>query len=152
MPNVTLACPFCDTLNKINLARYADRPRCGECQKPFQLDRPFKVHQRHFDTSVLKSSVPVLVDFYADWCGPCVMMGPIIDDVARDLAGKTLVVKVNTDESPDVSQRYGIRSIPFFARFEDGKVAASQVGAVSRQMMTALAKGSNGDTSSGGSK
>jgi thioredoxin len=152
MPNVTLACPFCDTLNEIDLARYADRPRCAECKKPFQLDRPFKVHQRHFDKSVLKSSAPVLVDFYADWCGPCVMMGPVIDDIARDMAGKTLVVKVNTDESPDVSQRYGIRSIPFFARFEDGRVAASQVGAVSRQMMTALAKGSNSDTSSGGSK
>lgn len=141
MATITLACPFCDALNAIDLARYADRPRCAECKKPFQLDRPFKVHERHFDTSVLEADVPVLVDFYADWCGPCVMMGPMIDEIARAMAGKTLVVKVNTDESPRVSQQYGIRSIPFFARFENGKVAASQVGAMDRRAMLKLAEG-----------
>lgn len=141
MPNITLACPFCDTLNRIDLARYADRPRCAECKRPFQLDRPFKIHERHFETSVLNADVPVFVDFYADWCGPCVMMSPMIDEIAKDLAGKTLVVKVNTDESPGVSQEYGIRSIPFFARFENGKVAASQVGAIGREAMRHLAEG-----------
>lgn len=130
MAFVNLPCQFCGSVNKIDLTRHADRPKCAKCGKPFLLDRPVKVDEDHFDMAVLKAEVPVLVDFYADWCGPCKMMAPALDDIAREKAGKLLVAKVDTDRSPAVSMRYGIRSIPFFGRFESGQMVKTAVGAV----------------------
>ncbi len=141
MATVTIACQFCTTLNKIDLDRHHQRPKCAECGKPFLLDRPVKVDEEHFDATVLQSEVPVLVDFYADWCGPCRMMAPVLDEIANAKAGKLLVAKVDTDRSPKVSQRYGIRSIPFFGRFENGQMVQSVVGAVGRDGLVKLADG-----------
>ncbi len=139
MANVSIACQFCTTLNKIDLSRHHQRPKCAECGKPFLLDRPVKVDEEHFDATVLQSEVPVLVDFYADWCGPCRMMAPVLDEIANAKSGKLLVAKVDTDRSPTVSQRYGIRSIPFFGRFENGQMVRSAVGAVGREGLVNLA-------------
>lgn len=139
--HVTLACQFCDTKNKVDLQRHAHRPTCAECGKPFLLDRPVKVAEEHFDTTVLEADVPVLVDFYADWCSPCRLMAPVVDEIARDKAGEILVAKVDTDRAPALSQRYGIRGIPFFGRFEDGKLVQTVVGAVSPEALRALSDG-----------
>lgn len=130
MANVTLACQFCATLNQVDLSRHGQGPKCAECGKPFLLDRPVKVEEDNFDATVLQAEVPVLVDFYADWCAPCRQMAPIIDEIAQANAGKLLVAKVDTDRAPRVGQRYGIRSIPFFARFEQGQMVKNVVGAV----------------------
>ena len=126
--HVTIACPFCDTLNDVTLARYADKPKCGSCHKPLHLDRPVSVRGDQFDRTVLGAGVPVLVDFYADWCGPCRAMAPTLDQVAQDLAGEALIVKLNTDAAPEISQRYGVRSIPFFTAFKGGEVSGTLVG------------------------
>lgn len=139
MAKITLACPFCGTLNRVELERASQGPKCAECQKPFRLDRPFKVHEEHFDTTVLQSEAPVVVDFYADWCGPCVTMAPVVDELAGELMGKALIAKVDTDAAPSISQRYNIRSIPFFARFEHGEMVESAVGAVGREALRKLA-------------
>lgn len=141
MAHVTLACQFCSASNSIDMAEAASAPTCSECQRPFRLDRPIKVLEEDFDSTVLGAEVPVLVDFYADWCGPCVMMAPILDEIAREMMGKLLVAKVNTDTSPTVSQRYGVQSIPFFARFEQGEVVDQAVGAVSGEALRQLASG-----------
>ncbi len=141
MPNATLACQFCDTLNKVDLSRQGQGPKCAKCGTPFLLDRPIKVTDEHFDTTVLGSDVPVLVDFYADWCGPCKIMAPILDEIAQARTGELLVAKVDTDRSPTVTQRYGIRSIPYFGRFEKGEMVKTVVGAVGREGLMALAEG-----------
>jgi thioredoxin 2 len=138
MAHVTLACQFCGTLNRIDMQKAALRPKCSECGKPFLLDRPVKVTEEHFDTTVLKAGVPVLVDFYADWCGPCRAMAPHLDRIAAVNVGRLLVAKIDTDRSPRISQRYGIRSIPFFGRFEGGEMIKTTVGAVGSDGLNAL--------------
>ena len=140
MGSVTLACQFCQTLNKIDAARFGDKPKCAECERPFLLDRPVKVLEEHFDQTVLKSELPVVVDFYADWCGPCKMMAPFLDEIARDKAGQILIAKVDTDRSPEVSRRYDIKGIPFFGRFEHGEMVKSLVGAVGKEALEELAE------------
>jgi thioredoxin 2 len=139
MSAVTVPCQFCGTLNRIATTKFDQGPKCAECGRPFLLDRPLKVDEAHFDAAVLKSGIPVLVDFYADWCGPCRMMAPVLDDIAREKAGSLLVVKIDTDRSPSISARYGVRSIPFFGRFERGKLVRTAIGAVGKAGLADLA-------------
>ncbi|MDA0312537.1 MAG: thioredoxin [Gemmatimonadetes bacterium] len=117
---VTLRCAFCGTNNRVDVERAVQRPNCGKCSKPMLLDRPVHVAQEDFDTTVLGASVPVLVDFYADWCGPCKMVAPLMDEIAQTQIGKILVAKVDTDRAPEVAARYDIRSIPTIIIFREG--------------------------------
>lgn len=125
---VTLRCSFCNKKNRVDMSRASDRPACGECSKPMLLDRPVRVTQDDFDSTVLSASVPVLVDFYADWCGPCKMVAPLMDEIAQVQTGKMLVAKVDTDKAPAVAERYGIRSIPTLIIFRDGEEVERSVG------------------------
>ena len=92
------------------------------------LDRPLKVAQDDFDSTVLGAEVPVLVDFYADWCAPCKMVAPLIDEIARERTGTMLVVKVDTDRAPEVALKYGIRSIPTLIVFQGGDEVERSLG------------------------
>jgi thioredoxin 2 len=107
-----------------------DRPKCGKCGRPLLLDRPVPLNDDDFERTVGGSDLPVLVDFYADWCGPCKMMAPAFDDIARRRQGEALVAKINTDLAPKTSAAFQIRSIPTTILFRNGKEAARQVGAV----------------------
>lgn len=88
------------------------------------------VNDSNFDEVVLKSEIPVLVDLWAEWCGPCRMIAPIVEELAAEYEGKVLVTKCDVDESPGVANRFGVRNIPTVLFFKDGKVADKQVGAV----------------------
>jgi thioredoxin 1 len=91
-----------------------------------------------FDSEVLQSNTPVLVDYWAEWCGPCKMIGPILEDVAKDYAGKLKVAKLNIDENQDTPPKYGIRGIPTLMLFKNGAVEATKVGALSKTQLTAF--------------
>ncbi|MFZ5595132.1 MAG: thioredoxin TrxA [Pseudomonadota bacterium] len=91
-----------------------------------------------FDSEVLRSATPVLVDFWAEWCGPCKMIAPILDEIANEYAGKVKVVKLNIDDNPATPPQYGIRGIPTLMLFKNGSVEATKVGAVSKSQLTAF--------------
>lgn len=137
----TVRCPFCLTLNRVDVARAADRPRCGECSRPLLLDRPIKVTDEDFDRLVRDAEVPVVVDFYADWCGPCRMMAPVLDDLAHRRSGSVLIAKLDTEANPRTSRRFGIRGIPTLIVFRDGTESGRLTGAVPADRIEALLDG-----------
>ena len=135
---VTLSCPFCATLNRVDLARLDARPKCGQCGRPLLLDRPLAVTDQTFDRLIGDAEVPVFVDFYADWCGPCKVIAPILDDIARERMGELLVLKLDTDRNPGTMTRFGVRGIPTLILFAHGAEVARLTGAVPRAQIDAL--------------
>ncbi len=134
----TVACPFCATLNRVDLARIADHPKCGNCGKPILLDRPIAVTDATIDRVIAGTDVPVVVDCYADWCGPCKIMAPVLDDFARDRQGDVLVTKLDTDRNAGTARRFDIRAIPTLLVFRHGQDVGRHAGAIPRQQLDAL--------------
>jgi thioredoxin 2 len=137
-----VACQNCGQKNRMTYERLGDEVRCGKCKQMLKApDAPIEIHQSaDFDRLVVRSSVPVVVDYWAPWCGPCRMVAPELQKVAARQAGKALVVKVNTDELSDLGQRYNIRSIPTLAVFAGGKEVARSSGARPADQIEAFIK------------
>ena len=98
----------------------------------------YSLNSQNFEQDVLKSSIPVLVDFSADWCGPCKMMAPVIDELAGEYEGEMKIGKINVDQSPDIAQKYNVMSIPMFAFFKNGEVVETAVGALNKAKLQAI--------------
>ena len=128
---VVLECPSCGQRNRLRYGRLGAETRCGKCQTPLSApSAPIETpDSAAFDAVVAHSSLPVVVDFWAPWCGPCRMVAPELMKVASRNAGRYLIVKVNTDALPDLGERFRIRSIPTMAVFVDGKEAGRTAGA-----------------------
>ena len=99
-------------------------------------DAVLHVTDSEFNDTVLKANEPVLVDYWAEWCGPCKMIAPVLDEVATEYAGKLTIAKLNIDNSPETPQHYGVRGIPTLMLFKDGEVEATKVGALTKSQLT----------------
>jgi thioredoxin 2 len=135
---VTLPCPTCGKWNRIRADMAANGPKCGSCGTAISLDRPVKLDDTSFDRVLAESDVPVLVDFYADWCGPCKMMAPSIEALAKETAGRALIAKLDTDAAQRSAGRFQIRGIPTSIVFIGGREVKRQTGAVPLATLRAM--------------
>lgn len=128
--SLTVPCSACRKWNRIDASRAGAGPKCGACGAPIALDEPMHLDDATFDRVIASTTVPVLVDFYADWCGPCKMMAPAVDELARTSAGVALIAKLDTEAAPRTAERFRIRGIPTVIVFHNGSEATRKSGAM----------------------
>lgn len=125
-----VVCPHCDSINRVPTSRLGAGGKCGRCKQPLFEGRPLALSSARFDQHVSRSGLPVLVDFWAPWCGPCKMMAPIFEQAAAELEPQVRVAKVDTEQEQTLAMRFGIRSIPTIALFKGGREVARTAGAM----------------------
>lgn len=125
-----VVCPACDTTNRVPEAKLANNAVCGNCKKPLFSGKPIALTAANFDKQIGKSDIPVVVDFWAAWCGPCRMMAPQFERAAGELEPTVRFAKLDTEAAPDIAGRYAIRGIPTLIVFQRGQEIARQSGAM----------------------
>lgn len=137
MSHIEMPCPDCGAVNRLPQARLGDSPRCGRCRRGLLPSTPVDTDVRRFHAEVEQAPIPVLVDFWAPWCGPCRMVAPALSAIAAERRGQIKIVKVNVDESPQLAVRFSAQSIPMLALFRGGRVVDTVLGAQPKRTLDA---------------
>ena len=138
--SIQVVCPTCDAINRVPAARLGEAPRCGSCKAPLFQGMPVALSEARFRRHLRHGGLPLLVDFWASWCGPCRVMAPAFEQAAARLEPRWRLVKVSTEEAPAIAAEFGIRSIPTLAIFAAGREVARQAGALPAERIIAWAE------------
>jgi thioredoxin 2 len=136
-----IVCPVCNAINRIAALRLEDKPKCGKCHTRLFTATPMELTTANFQKHISRNDIPVLVDFWAPWCGPCKMMGPAFEQAAKQLEPTIRLAKLNTESEQAIGTQYGIRSIPTIALFKNGEEIARQAGAMGASDIVRWVKG-----------
>lgn len=131
--SIHVVCPYCQTINRLLSTRLTDNPKCGKCQHTLFDGKPLALNDAQFEHYLKKNDIPLLVDFWAEWCGPCKMMAPYFEAAAKLLEPKIRFVKINTESQQGLAARYRIQSIPTLMLFSHGAEQARHCGVMSAQ-------------------
>ena len=130
---VHITCPHCGATNRLLNSKLAQHPKCGKCHQILFTGKPLELTSKNFSKVINITSIPIIVDFWAPWCGPCKMMAPIFEKVSAIIEPRAQLSKLNTELSQDIASRFGIRSIPTLMVFKNGKEVSRQAGAMDQE-------------------
>ena len=135
--SVNVVCPRCNAVNRVPGARLAAGPKCGKCKERLFTGQPVELSDTEFEKHLRRNDIPLVVDFWAPWCGPCKMIAPLIQEIADEYINKAKICKLNTDDARDSAMEFGISAIPTIILFKDGQVQQKWVGLTSKKDLAA---------------